>query len=325
MFFQRYNLDLYHSKNCNANLINKINSLSFPLNEFCEVSQGYIPYDKYRGHDEFTIKNRIWHSDICKDETYKKELKGEDIKRYSLNWNGILWVSYGKWLAAPREQKYFVNPRIIITEITRGINYKLSATFTQDEFYNTPSIINIISRNEPAILKSILVIINSRLMSWYHIKVNPKANAETSIPKILVNDVRNLPVSKNLINRADHFIEKAEKMLSLNKELQLLAQKFQRTLQRKFFSDNGFQPIAIAKKIQNWYLLSYPDFIKELTKQKVKLSLSQEAEWEEYFTTEAKKVLALKTEIDATDKAIDKMVYELYGLTEEEINILENS
>ena len=72
-------------------------------------------------------------------------------------------------------------------------------------------------------------------------------------------------------------------------------------------------------------MLTYLDFIKELTKQKVKLSLGQEAEWEDYFTTEAKKVVALKTEIDTTDKAIDAMVYELYGLSSEEIAIVENS
>ena len=31
----------------------------------------------------------------------------------------------------------------------------------------------------------------------------------------------------------------------------------------------------------------------------------------------------LQRQIDATDAAIDKMVYELYGLTEEEIKIVE--
>jgi hypothetical protein len=37
------------------------------------------------------------------------------------------------------------------------------------------------------------------------------------------------------------------------------------------------------------------------------------------------KALALKAEIDRTDKEIDQMVYELYGLTEEEIRIVEGS
>lgn len=34
---------------------------------------------------------------------------------------------------------------------------------------------------------------------------------------------------------------------------------------------------------------------------------------------------ALKRQIDATDRRIDKLVYELYGLTEEEIAIVEES
>jgi len=34
-------------------------------------------------------------------------------------------------------------------------------------------------------------------------------------------------------------------------------------------------------------------------------------------------MLVIKNEINATDKAIDEMVYELYGLTEEEIEIVE--
>jgi len=78
-------------------------------------------------------------------------------------------------------------------------------------------------------------------------------------------------------------------MLSLNKDLQEESQKFQRTLQRKF------EIASLPKKLQDWYLLNYPDFIKELTKLKIKLTLSQEAEWEEYFIAEATKVNAIKT------------------------------
>ena len=53
------------------------------------------------------------------------------------------------------------------------------------------------------------------------------------------------------------------------------------------------------------------------------MSLSDEAEWEEYFNTESKKALELKSKIDATDKEIDQMVYKLYDLTDEEIKIVE--
>jgi len=36
-------------------------------------------------------------------------------------------------------------------------------------------------------------------------------------------------------------------------------------------------------------------------------------------------MLGLKAEIDKTDREIDQLVYELYGLTEEGIKIVENS
>ena len=60
-------------------------------------------------------------------------------------------------------------------------------------------------------------------------------------------------------------------------------------------------------------------------KVKVQLSLMEEAEWMPYFEEHKQKTQELKAEIDKTDKEIDQMVYELYGLTEEEIGIVEGS
>jgi hypothetical protein len=108
-------------------------------------------------------------------------------------------------------------------------------------------------------------------------------------------------------------------MLFLNNELQEQSQKFQRSLERKFALTE------LPKKLQDWYLLSYAEFIKELEKKKIKLSLSEEAEWETYFTSEAKKALAIKSQIEKTDKEIDQLVYALYELTEDEIKIVEGS
>lgn len=283
------------------------------LSDFFEVSQGLIPYDKYRGHDEYTIKNRIWHSNVKKDETYKKELKGEDVKQYLLNWNNELWISYGEWLAAPRERKFFVNKRILIREITKD---KLFACYTEEEFYNTPSLINVINEKDILELKYILTIVNSKLLGWYHNKTSPKAN-KGLFPKILVNDVRNLPLVNIPLEKQQPFIEKADKMLFLNKELQDLSQKFQRMLLRKFDLEK------LSTRLQEWYLLDFSDFIKELKRLKVKLSLSQESEWEEYFLEEKSKAIAMDSEIKNTDKEIDSMVYRLYDLTDEEIKIIE--
>jgi len=108
-------------------------------------------------------------------------------------------------------------------------------------------------------------------------------------------------------------------ILSLNKELHNQSDKFQRTLQRKFEIDK------LSKKLQDWYELTFENLIKELKKKKIKLSLSEDSEWEDFFTQKSKKALEIKNSIEETDKEIDKMVYELYNLTDDEIEIIESS
>lgn len=44
-----------------------------------------------------------------------------------------------------------------------------------------------------------------------------------------------------------------------------------------------------------------------------------------YFEEQKTKAAAIQREIDDTDKQIDQLVYSLYGLTNEEILIIENS
>ena len=70
--------------------------------------------------------------------------------------------------------------------------------------------------------------------------------------------------------------------------------------------------------------LEFKQFLAELAKQKISLSLKQQDEWEEYFGEYKTECCNFVNQINATDKEIDKMVYELYGLTREEIGIIEN-
>ena len=56
-----------------------------------------------------------------------------------------------------------------------------------------------------------------------------------------------------------------------------------------------------------------------------KLTKTDEMEWMEVFETKKAEAQTLKAEIGKTDKEIDQMVYESYGLTAAEIAIVENS
>ncbi len=249
-------------------LLKKIKTKTIPLSDILEVSQGLIPYDKYRGHDEYTIKNRIWHSKNKKDKTYKRELRGGDIKRYSITWNGKQWISYGPWLAAPRKAEFFTKPRLLFREITDPNGQYLNVAYSEEEYYNNPSVINCIGTGKEYSLKYCLGISNSKLIAWYHHNSSPKVK-KGIFPKILVDDVRNLPI----------------KIIDFNKP------------QEKKAHDT---------------LISLVEKMLELNKQYAPIRNTPFSESEE-----------LKKEIEKTDKEIDNLVYDLYGLTEAERKIVE--
>ncbi len=81
--------------------------------------------------------------------------------------------------------------------------------------------------------------------------------------------------------------------------------------------------LADSNPVKNWPALDFKGFLAELKKKKVKLSLEEEAEWMQYFNKKKAEANALQADIEKIDKEIDRMVYELYGLTVEEIKIVE--
>ena len=162
----------------------------------------------------------------------------------------------------------------------------------------------------------ILSILNSKLMKKYWLS---KYNDNKDLfPKIKGYQLKELPIKKISLEAQQPFIKKADKMLFLNKNLQELSQKFQRLLTRKFELEK------LSTKLQDWYLLDFSEFTKELKKAKIKLSLKEEMEWEEIFLEKKGEAEKVKNEIEMTDKEIDRMVYELYELSEEEVRVVES-
>jgi type I restriction-modification system DNA methylase subunit len=299
----------------------KINTNTFPLDDLVEIKAGLQAYEKDKGEPKQSVEdvvNRPYDYNYRFDDNTHKYLEGKDVGRYSINWSG-LYLKYGKNLASPRTLNLFEDKKIIVREITGNFPKCLISSYSEDLLLYNRSNIGIIEKNNSETsLKYIVSLLNSSLLSYYFVK-NTAKSVRKLFPKIILNDLRKFPIKKISIAEQQPFIEKADLMLKLNSDLQEQSQKFQRTIQRKFELED------LPKKLQDWYKLSYAEFIKELGKKKVKLSLSQEAEWEDYFMEESKKALELKATIDATDKAIDAMVYELYGLSDEEIAIVENS
>jgi hypothetical protein len=170
--------------------------------------------------------------------------------------------------------------------------------------------------------KFVLAQLTSKLVSYYF---KHKANEfDNLFPKIKIGEFKDLPIKICPSNDQIFLSEKANEML-------LLCEKM-RTFNKKFldYITSQYEIQKLNSNLLKYYESQFPDFIKELNKaikasKGVPLTKKDEFEWMELFEENKKKVVDLKTHIDQTDREIDRMVYALYGLTEEEIAIVEGS
>ena len=204
-------------------LMEKIRQQSVHLSNFGEVIQGLTPYDKYQGQDPELIKNRAYHFKYKKDATCGKWLSGRNVNRYNQTWSGE-WLSYGPWLAAPREKRFFEGERVLFREVP-GKNKRIQATLVEESLYYGHSITPFkISSNVTLSYKYILGVVNSKLISFYGGLMLPNFGKEI-FPKLNPQDIKQLPIRNidfsDRVDKARHdqMIDLVENMLTLHKNL----------------------------------------------------------------------------------------------------------
>lgn len=194
-------------------IVNKIKSNGEALQTyFPEYSQGMIAYDKYKGQDEYTIKNRIYHHFEYKDG-YKKWLWGEDVKRYLTIWNGKEYIDYCSGIANPRQPKYFMGKRLLVREIT---NPSIYANIVDEELYNDPAVLIVLDSKSYS-LEVALAIFNSKLATFYHFNHSPKAT-KGDFPKIIIEDLKTFPLPPINADQRQPIIDLVNQILEAKKQ-----------------------------------------------------------------------------------------------------------
>jgi len=297
------------------NIIQKIRQTELTINDICEVSQGYIPYRrsdlvKTYGEEKGNkiVDERLWHSPTKIDENYLQEILGRDVKKYSYH-ERSLYVNYGKHVASYVDLKFFTSPRILIREIAETT---LHCAYIEKEFCNSSSMITVIQKDKSYSLKYILAILNSKLMGWYHFNTSPKAK-KGLFPKILVSDVRKIPIPNISLKKQKIFIEKADLMLIKTNEFTELNNKF------LVFCQSQFPIQKFSGRLKDWHNLEFNEFTNELNKLKIKVDANKVFDFIDIFKREQLKINAFRKIIDNTDKEIDSLIYNLYQLNESEI------
>ena len=248
-------------------LLKRIENNSKSLEAFADICLGLTPYDKYKGHSQEQIKNRVFHAATRKNDTFKPLLAGNDVGRYWLRWNGNEWISYGPWLGAPREQRFFSEKRILVKQIIDWSTKRIWASITQEELYNTQNAFNLLAK--PGVATEFLLgVLNSKLMTFYHSK-KFLDEFKMRFQKILIKDARRLPIrvidpaNPTDVAAHDRIVALVERMLDLHRQRAVLKTPHEQT--------------------------------------------------------------ALDRQLAATDTQLDRLVYDLYGLTEEDVKLVEGT
>jgi hypothetical protein len=188
------------SDNEGTTILEKIRRVSKPLEEFANPCSGYNPYEIGAGiapgggpHTAQTVKVKPYHSDKKRSDQWKQEIVGRDLSRYSIKIADDRWVKYGPWLAAQRDPENFRGKRILVQEITGGRERRIVAAYYDGELYHSRDVIPIKLYRENPHPFYLLALVNSWLLSWYHLQCSPKAQ-KGLFPKLLVSDLKKLPI-----------------------------------------------------------------------------------------------------------------------------------
>jgi type I restriction-modification system DNA methylase subunit len=295
-------------------IIDKLKKGITTMDNIFEITRGVNPYDVYTGQAKSIITSKAYHANYKKDESFVPELRGKHVERYFYKWDGIHYISYGDWLAAPRNPKYFKGERILFREIL-GDNFV--CTYINEDFIVDRSLYIALHTNDNFNCKYVLGLLASKLLAFYFRFVNNEFDA--LFPKIRLAEFKKLPIKNSENSKQQVIVNAVDRMNTIKSDYNKLVSNFQNLLKSKFDINK------VSKKLQRWHEFEFNDILKELKKTKTQLSLSEEAEWMQYFSEQKEKAQTIKSEIDKTDKEIDWMVYELYGLTEDEIAIIERT
>ena len=283
-------------------LLNKIESKGNLLAEFTKITRGFRPPKEH-----LLTKERVYN-------TYPLLIGTALNRAYNVDWNGNFVIYNEDEIDESKSINVFLQPKILI----RDIGLKFNAYFDENNFLCLKTIYFIYGTSIEN-LKFITTLLNSKLINFYFQQKYSAMHISGGYLRFRKQFLEKIPLKMRDSQLNVLFIQKADKMLELNQNFSNAKQNFINELELE----------KIPKKLQNFYELEFEVFIKEYKKAK-KLKFDDKLEernfkneWKALFENDKKIAQELKSQIDNTDKEIDKMVYELYGLSDDEVAIVE--
>ncbi|TAG58011.1 MAG: type II restriction endonuclease, partial [Cytophagales bacterium] len=190
--------------------IEKINSKSILLGTIAKIIMGIKPYQVGKGtpkQNSASLINRVFSSTFKKDNTFLKYIIGKDFNRYCFNILEDRFLSYGKWLAEPRESASFFTDKIII----RQTSDRIIANFDNLKLINLNNVYNVTLNVKEFELKYILSILNSKLVNAIYQSISQeKGRLFAEVKKIYLEK---LPIPNIPLKAQKPFVKLVDKIL----------------------------------------------------------------------------------------------------------------
>ncbi|MFW6121653.1 MAG: Eco57I restriction-modification methylase domain-containing protein [Petrotogales bacterium] len=332
----------------------KIDNVGKKLDNFVDIYFGLKT-----GDDSLFIKSKVENPED------KKLIASETIKRYYMEWTGYyVWYVPDKMrnhrsTARPGTKERFEQEKIVISRMAD----RLSATFDDQQYYIKDAYI--CHTKEGVNPKYILALLNSKLLDYYYKEVFTTVdfhkNEILQLPIRSVNfdtplDSRNKQVEKlkklylhglenkeydsviefvvDCLNRYeldvvhDFLTYLANQMMDGIKEGRKEIKEFIEWLETIVGVKIG--SLSDKNKLAHYYEFDFGEFFDILKKNKNKLAvnvLSKEfhTNLKQGFENSVDKISSLGDKLAFTDELTDQIVYKLYGLSNEEIKIVEEN
>ena len=180
------------------NLLNKINLNSVLVKDYFAIKNGVKPYEIGKGYPPQTqevLKQKPYTSETKENNTFIPLIGGRYFHRYVNLWNNNFWISYGKWLAAPREASIFEAEEKLIFRQTSD---KIIGTLIEAGFIMRDNTHIILQRDRQFSLRYLLGILNSKLIDFVYRSINPeKGEALAQVKSFHLGILPFYPLSTN--------------------------------------------------------------------------------------------------------------------------------
>lgn len=240
-----------------------------------------------------------------------------------------------KCVSGTQIQRYQIKDYYYIPEDLKGINYKrdifrgnkilikristkIEGTFTDEDILAFNTVYSLFNNKlTKECFFYFLGILNSNLINFFfEFSYNVGMNLTT---QVTIDFLSSLPIKIVTGIRRKKIIEKTESLLKLNQKVQNESNDFKGWLMREYNIEK------LSKNLEEYYKFGYEEFLNEIKNKTTNLKSRKNQELlENEFNDSLSVIKPLIQKIEETTREIDQTVYELYGLTDEEVQILKN-